>query len=177
VVARLGVFTPLPWPQLNSAPALPASPALTPNLIPPTPHLCPQTQELTETSERDGIPPGDVATLVGAALTAANPRQRYIVGTSAPVLHVMRRFLPDSIFHKVGVLGVRRACVCSGRGRTLAAGRAPHAAEPPALRPRPPPERATCAARQQPGRRPPTDRPRAPRRACPQIISNYYFKD
>jgi hypothetical protein len=97
-------------PEPPSRGAQPTPDTLT---LPPPPPVRAQTQELTATSERDGIPPADVASLVGTALTASNPRQRYIVGTSAPVLHVMRRFLPDSVFHKAGPGGG----VVSWRGR------------------------------------------------------------
>ncbi|KAI8474724.1 MAG: short-chain dehydrogenase/reductase SDR [Monoraphidium minutum] len=61
--------------------------------------LIDKTKRLTEQSEAEGIPPEDVARVVLSALTAPSPRSRYVVGTSAPALQVLRRLLPDRLFN------------------------------------------------------------------------------
>ena len=42
-----------------------------------------------------GIPPADVAAVVGRAITAPRPRTRYLVGRDAQVLGTLARILPD----------------------------------------------------------------------------------
>ena len=46
---------------------------------------------------RTGIPAAEVATIVHAALTAARPRTRYLVGRDARIGALMARWLPDRV--------------------------------------------------------------------------------
>lgn len=64
-------------------------------------HLIDKTLNLTLESEKDGIPADDVAAVVLEALTARRPRTRYVVGKGAPVVHLLRRLLPDSLFDRM----------------------------------------------------------------------------
>jgi hypothetical protein len=59
----------------------------------------PQTTRLTEESEVDGVPADDVAKVVLHALTSPRPRSRYLVGKTAPMMHVLRRLLPDVLWN------------------------------------------------------------------------------
>ncbi len=52
-------------------------------------------------SARTGVPPQRVADVVLAALTAARPRSRYVVGRDAKIAITLRRFLPDRTFDRL----------------------------------------------------------------------------
>jgi NAD(P)-dependent dehydrogenase (short-subunit alcohol dehydrogenase family) len=50
--------------------------------------------------ERSPTRPGDVARTIEQALTAAQPRMRYVVGRGATVVIALRRHLPPSLFER-----------------------------------------------------------------------------
>jgi hypothetical protein len=47
---------------------------------------------------REGLPPEEVAEVVGEAITAERPRSRYVVGRDAKVQAIAARLLPDRAF-------------------------------------------------------------------------------
>jgi hypothetical protein len=47
---------------------------------------------------REGLPPEEVAEVVGEAITAERPRARYVVGRDAKVQAIAARLLPDRAF-------------------------------------------------------------------------------
>jgi nucleoside-diphosphate-sugar epimerase len=47
---------------------------------------------------REGLPPEEVAEVVGEAITAERPRTRYVVGRDAKVQAIAARLLPDRAF-------------------------------------------------------------------------------
>lgn len=49
-------------------------------------------------AEERGLPPSDVASVVGTALTAARPRTRYVVGRDAKLRAAVAKRLPDRLF-------------------------------------------------------------------------------
>jgi NAD(P)-dependent dehydrogenase (short-subunit alcohol dehydrogenase family) len=51
--------------------------------------------------ERSKTQPADVAAIVHEALTAENPKLRYVVGRPAAVVIKLRRFLPERFFERV----------------------------------------------------------------------------
>ena len=51
--------------------------------------------------ERSRTRPGDVAAAVHKAMTAENPKLRYVVGRPAAVVIKLRRFLPERLFERV----------------------------------------------------------------------------
>ena len=54
-------------------------------------------REATEKIEQAGIPPDEVAKFVEHALTARNPKTRYVVGRDAQIQRVLAKFAPDRI--------------------------------------------------------------------------------
>jgi hypothetical protein len=54
-----------------------------------------ETTQRAYARERDGSPPEIVAPVVLEALTAPNPRPRYVVGKHARLLTTLARVLPD----------------------------------------------------------------------------------
>ena len=59
----------------------------------------------------EGLPPEEVAEVVGRAVTARRPRTRYVVGREARVQAVLARLLPDRAFDAL----IRRALTSGGR--------------------------------------------------------------
>ena len=51
----------------------------------------------TEKIEQAGIPPDEVAKFVEHALTARNPKTRYVVGRDAQIQRILAKFAPDRI--------------------------------------------------------------------------------
>ncbi|MEL6149406.1 MAG: SDR family oxidoreductase [Chloroflexota bacterium] len=51
--------------------------------------------------ESNAIPPVKVAEVVLTALTATNPRPRYIIGQDARLIYHVLRFLPDSVLRRI----------------------------------------------------------------------------
>ena len=59
----------------------------------------------------EGLPPEQVATAVGRAVTARRPRTRYVIGREARVQAALARLLPDRAFDAL----IRRALTSGGR--------------------------------------------------------------
>jgi len=75
--------------------------------------------------ERSPTRPADVARTIGSALTAEQPRMRYVVGRGATVVIALRRYLPEPVFERLYFGGQLR------RLERRAAGAAPPAALEP----------------------------------------------
>jgi NAD(P)-dependent dehydrogenase (short-subunit alcohol dehydrogenase family) len=66
--------------------------------------------------ERSPTRPADVAVAIGEALTAEQPRMRYIVGRGARVVIALRRYLPSGVFERLYFGGhIRRIQRRAGR--------------------------------------------------------------
>jgi len=59
----------------------------------------------TRVAQETGMEPGEVAEVIGTALTASRPRTRYLVGRDAKLRGPMARFLPDRVMDRL----IRRA--------------------------------------------------------------------
>jgi NAD(P)-dependent dehydrogenase (short-subunit alcohol dehydrogenase family) len=55
----------------------------------------------TRIAQETGIEPGEVAEVIGTALTASRPRARYLVGRDAKLRAVMARVLPDRVMDRL----------------------------------------------------------------------------
>ena len=55
-------------------------------------------EQTRRVAEERGVPPSDVASVVGTALTAARPRTRYVVGRDAKLRAAVAKRLPDRLF-------------------------------------------------------------------------------
>jgi hypothetical protein len=60
-----------------------------------------QINRLSKQSEENGIEGKEVAELVCTALSALEPRSRYIVGRGAPLTMLMKRLLPDRVWDPI----------------------------------------------------------------------------
>lgn len=72
-------------------------------------HWFRRLEELTDDELRDpATSPGDVAKVVGRALTTPRPRLRYVVGRRARLLIGLRRCLPGELFERIWIREVLR---------------------------------------------------------------------
>jgi NAD(P)-dependent dehydrogenase (short-subunit alcohol dehydrogenase family) len=71
-------------------------------------HVPAAMNKVLEQTARRGVPPEQVAETIELALTAPRMKARYVVGTDAKVMLLVRRLLPDLLFDRVArrALGV-----------------------------------------------------------------------
>ncbi|EFJ47135.1 hypothetical protein VOLCADRAFT_105200 [Volvox carteri f. nagariensis] len=93
-----GVKTPIWDKSIGGSEA--ALAALDPAALRPYKGMCDEMMAVARNAEESGIMPEEVAAVVEEALTAANPRSRYLIGNNAARDMTLRRLLPDWLWDR-----------------------------------------------------------------------------